>query len=240
ENLNNFGLLALLRDPDQAEQAYREAAEILESASRSGDDPRWLASLTALLNNWGNLAARRGQTELAFRRFERGLSLVEDALRREPGETTLRYNALNLHGSRANLLGSLGRYGEAVADWDRVIALNDEPADRPAYRLLRALALVKSDGYARGVAEAEELARGHPPSSPPAGADLYNYACLFSRASAAARDDTRLGPAERRRLAESYAGAAMDWLRRTAAVGFFDDPMNREHARGDADLAPLQ
>jgi hypothetical protein len=163
----------------------------------------------------------------------------EEELKREPGETILRYSALNPHGSRANLLGSLGRHGEAIADWSRVIELNDEPADRAAYRLSRIMALLRTNDYARGVAGAQELARDQSSKSPPSGADLYNFACVFGLAADAGQNDNRLDAAERKRRHDAYAGSALDWLKRATATGFFDDPKNRDHARQDSDLASL-
>jgi serine/threonine-protein kinase len=239
ESLVNFGLLTMVHDPDRAEAAYGEAAAIIEAIHRDHPHRRWLASLGSLLNNRGNLAGRRGRADLAFRHFERGLALVEDELRREPHDTTLRYNALNLHGSRANLLGSLGRHGEAVADWDRVIELNDDPADRFAYGFLRVMTMVRTADYSRGIRDVEELLRGRPDPTPLSGEDLYNCACIYGLASAAARDDRRLDAEGRRRLAGSYADAALAWLERASRAGFFADPKNREHARHDGDLASL-
>ena len=240
ENLNNLGLLSLNDNPDRAEEAYIEAAALLKVAGGDKVELRTASSLGSLLNNWGNLAVRRGRTDLAFQRFERGLAWVEDTLRREPAETELRYSALNLHGSRANLLESLGRHTEAVADWDRVVELNDDPADRVVLRLLRSMALVRTRDYIRGVLEAEALARAQPASSRQAGVDLYNFACVFALASAAARVDERLETAERQRRADSYADTALDWLKRAAGSGFFDDPKHRDQARQDRDLASLR
>ncbi len=239
ENLNNFGLLIGVADPDRAEEAYSEAAAHLDFATRE-NPVRGVVSLGSLLNNWGNLAVRRGRTALAFQRFERGLALVEDALKREPADTLLRYTGLNLHGSRANLLALSGRHAEAVADWDRVIELNDEPAERTAFRLSRIMALVRTSGYPRGIAEAQAMARAPAASNPMAGRDLYNFACIFGLAAAAARDDKRLEPSERERLADSYTRAALDSLERAAGMGFFNDPKLRDHARQDPDLAPLR
>ena len=240
ENLSNLGLIIIKRDPDQAEAAYREAAGILEVVLRDRPDVRCVTSLASVLNNWANLAAKRGRNELALERLVHGLTLVDDVLKREPGHTELRYNALNLHGSRANLYASLGRHAEAVADWDRVIEYNDVPEDRLAYRLSRIMALVKTPDYARGLAEAEELARGQAGSKPLAGADLYNFACVFALASTAAKNDERLEPVEQTHRADSYAGSALVWLSRASNAGFFEDPMYCEHALRDADLASLR
>ena len=56
----------------------------------------------------------------------------------------------------------------------------------------------------------------------------------------AAEADIRLDPAERRRHAQSYAGASLEWRERAGRTGFFDVPKNREQADGDGDLASAQ
>ncbi len=147
---------------------------------------------------------------------------------------------MSLHGSRANLLPSLGRHSEAVADWDKVLELNDDPADRLSYHLFRILALVRTKDYARGVEEAISVSQEQSGSRKIAAADLYNDACIFALASAAAGNDAHLDPAECRRGALSYADTLLEWLKRAAATGFFDDPKTRDVAANDADLAPLR
>jgi eukaryotic-like serine/threonine-protein kinase len=241
ENLNNIGLLLTpANEPDQAEAAYSEAATLLEAAVHDKSNRRALASLGSVLNNWGNLATRRRQSELAFARFDRGLASIAEMLRREPADTTFRYAALNLHGSRANLLMSVGRHAEAIADWDRVVELNDEPAERARYHLSRILCLVYTAHYQRGADEAKVLAAELTRSNPPVAADLYNVACALAVASATAAKDQRVEPAERLRRSTALADAAMSWLNRVAGLGFFSEARNREQARADVDLASLR
>ncbi len=240
ENLNNFGLLVFQREPSRAENAYVEAATILEDLMRHGTNRRCVSSLSALRNNQGNLARKLGQSEKAYRYFEQGLALIDDALESEPNESVLRYDALNLHGSRANLHASLGRHTEAVADWDKVIELNDDPVNRISCRLMRILELLRTKDYARGVAEALAVSQQQSDSRTLAGADLYNYGCIFALASVAAKADNRLDHAERRRLAQSYANTSLEWLKRASGAGFFSIPSNREHAAQDIDLAALR
>ena len=69
ENLNNVGLLTAESEPDRAEEVYREAAELLKTARNDKSNRRALASLGSVLNNWANLAVRRGQTDLALERL---------------------------------------------------------------------------------------------------------------------------------------------------------------------------
>jgi tetratricopeptide (TPR) repeat protein len=240
ENLNNLGLSTDVSDPGLAEKSYSEAASILEDIVRQSTNLRWVASLGSVLNNQGNLAQSVGQTDRASQCFQRGLALLDEALEREPGETILRYTALNLHGSRANLLTSLGRHAEAVSDWDKVIELNDEPADRITYRLMRILELLRTKDYRRGISEALAVSTQQSDSGKLAGPDLYNYACIFGLASVAAQADDRLDASERRRRARAYADTSLKWLERAVGAGFFDDPKNRDHAARDSDLAPLR
>ncbi len=93
ESLNNLGLLSIAENPEQAEAAFREAVTLLENTLRDNPARRWITSLASALSNWGNITARRGQSDLAFKRFKRGLKLVEEELKREPGDTILRYSA---------------------------------------------------------------------------------------------------------------------------------------------------
>jgi tetratricopeptide (TPR) repeat protein len=239
ENLSNFGLLTFKLHPGEAEDAYSEAATILESLVRESTDRRWVNSLCSLLNNSGNLAGQLGRTEVARQRFERGLALVDDALQRDPADQTLRDNALNLHGSRANLLGSLGKYREAAADWVSVIELSS-PEARLGYRLMHMLALVRTDDYLQGVAEAETVSPGQAAAGKLAAADLYNCACVFSLAAGTSATDQRIDRAERLRRARSYADSSLKWLEQVQATGFFDDAKNRQLAETDADLAALR
>ena len=118
-----------MAEPSAAADAYAESARILEDIVRSSNNPRWIASLSSVLSNLGNLSVSQNRPDSAFQYFDRGLSLLDDALSQDPADSTLRYNALNLHGSRANLLAALGRHAEAVADWDRVPS-NDDPKNR--------------------------------------------------------------------------------------------------------------
>jgi eukaryotic-like serine/threonine-protein kinase len=179
ENLNNFGLVTVMTDVTVAEQAYSEAAKILEGGIRQSSNRRWVTSLRLVLYKLGNLAKGQGNTDRAFRCSERGLALLDDALEREPAQTELRYNALSLHGFRANLLASLGRHSEAVLDLDEVEELSDDPADRVGFRFMRILQLVRTDNYARGVAEVIAVSQAQFDSRADRFADLYTYACIF-------------------------------------------------------------
>jgi hypothetical protein len=61
---------------------------------------------------------------------------------------------------------------------------------------------------------------------------LYDLACVYALARAAAK--------ERPALAERYGARAVELLRRAAGTGFFDDPAQRAHLKADPDLASVR
>ena len=66
--------------------------------------------------------------------------------------------------------------------------------------------------------------------------NLYNVACVFSRASADAEHDTKLSTADRARLKARYADRAMEYLRQAVAEGWGNPSL----AKTDTDLDPLR
>lgn len=116
----------------------------------------------------------------------------------------------------------LKRYADAVKDWDRAIASDDEKLAE--FRLKRADALARSGEHARATAEAELLAE-------PANAlkeVVYDAACIYSLSSA--------GVSSNAQLAERYAARAVELLRRASQKGFRDV----KHIEKDSDLDSLR
>lgn len=240
-SLVNLGLIASKGRAEQAEADFSEAGRLMEaSLATAPEDPGYVIPYAQLLINWGNLAAARGEAGLALGRFGRGLERIGPMIAKLPDAKEPRFVAMSLHGSRANLLVALGRHAEAVADWDRVVELNDVPAELATYRLLRLTSLLKSGDHRRGIAEVEAIAEGLPPGGAADPADLYNFACFCAIASAFAGRDPALSAGERAAAAGSHADRALRWLRRCADAGFFRDPANRDHARSDSDLGPIR
>jgi tetratricopeptide (TPR) repeat protein len=99
-------------------------------------------------------------------------------------------------------------------------------------RIFRALALARQDDHARATEEAEAVIRRGDLSS----LNLYNAACVFSRASAGADHDTKLSPTDRNRLKARYANRAMQLLRQAVATGY----RNPAIIMPDRDLDPLR
>ena len=135
--------------------------------------------------------------------------------------------ARNAFVGRARALTQLKRYAEAVQDWDRVIELDDSE-EKTAWRVERAVTLIRSGDYARGVAEANALAA----EKAVTGDMLYNAACVMSIGSSVVKQDAK--------LQEQYAVRAVELLTLAKGQGFFKDAHNVEQMNKDGDLDPLR
>jgi hypothetical protein len=161
--------------------------------------------------------------------------LLQAVRQRESNHPTARQSLRNSHWGRAESLIALGRYREALADWDQALELDDGP-DRRASRIGRAATLAHAGQHDRAMAEVQDLAQG---KALPA-ADLYNLACAASLAAESARRDGRLSPPTRAKLAEQNAVRAVELLKQAHAAGYFKDPANAELLKTDKDLDPLR
>jgi hypothetical protein len=85
------------------------------------------------------------------------------------------------------------------------------------------------------VAEARRLTEG---KVLPTG--LYDAACIFALASAAAGKDAKLSTAEHQKLAEQYAVQSLARLAAARVAGFFQDARQVAHLEKDPDLDILR
>jgi tetratricopeptide (TPR) repeat protein len=220
----------------EAVAAYEKVESLLRPLiARHPDDVRQPLALAAAETNWGLFLLARGQPEAGFARCTEAVELAEAALRREPNHFMARPFALNAHGARAQNYEALGRWADAVKDWDRIVEL-EEPPNRWWQRLFRATALARAGAYARAAAEAEELAAE--PKMQPDG--HYQLACIYAVAAGPAGSDATLPASERTTLAERYAARAVAVLQELQARGYFKDPAHAEALRTDTELQPLR
>jgi serine/threonine protein kinase len=237
EDYVNLGLLyAGARRTTEATAAYEKVESLLRPlVDRHPDEVPYGLSLAAGYVNWSSLLAATGQPDAALARVTRAVELAEDALRREPTYFPARSRAYNAHGLRAQICEGLGRFADAVKDWDRVVELDDLP-DPWIRRAVRALALAAAGEHARATAEADALAAD--PKVSPDG--LSVLAGAYSRSSRAAQTDARLPAAECTRLAERYASRAIALLQKIQRQGYFKDAAHAKTLRTDEDFQPLR
>ena len=180
---------------------------------------------------------RLAEAEAAYRRSEEVLTPLARA---NPGLPYIRRDLASSCLELGQVLDARGRAGEADAFFARALELWQELARQapqvPDYQAgLRhtgiALRLRKGD-HAGAARLAEEEAR----ATPGLATDRYNAACHLARCVAAAEQDVRLPPAERKAAAEKYARRAVELLAEACKAGVATPSM----LQTDPDLAPIR
>jgi serine/threonine-protein kinase len=222
---NSLGvLLERLGRRAEAEVEYRRAAT--EQARLVAEHPRMLGHAVQLGGyycNLGNCLRDGGDSQTALDWYGQAIAILEPVVRQDGQLITARRFLRNAHWGRARTLSHMARLTDALAEWDRAIALDDGSARGPL-RLGRAATLARADDPAKAVAEADDLADAKGTSA----RTLYDCARVQALASAAASGDVA--------SAEKYAGRAVKLLREAFTKGFTD----AAHMQRDGDLAPLR
>jgi len=179
--------------------------------------------------------------EAALEWFSKAASIRERLYQQEPGNQELKQNLADVHRKAAECLVQLGRYAEAVLDFDRALAL-DAGKNRLALQAGRfaavhgirqesaaALQLARAGQHEKAVLAAEALIRGrnaHPEMD-------FNAACIFSICAGKIKDkDTR--------VADTYEARAVALLAKIKASGWFKEGTLGQMLRTDNDLKPLR
>jgi eukaryotic-like serine/threonine-protein kinase len=191
-------------------------------------------SLASLYVNWSYLAKEASQAGPALERLGRAIQLMEAFFQQEPNAVEARFRLVRAHGARAQLYERLGRYAEAVKDWDRLIEVEIE-SKRPYCRLCRMAALARAGSHGPATAEAASLlARPNLPDE-----WLYELACVYALCVGPARSDGQLQPPERAKLAARYSAQALALLERLRKNGYFRDQKRVKNLVEDGDLSLL-
>ncbi len=232
----HLGLDQAREDPDKGEEFFRQSAELLRTRLREDPhDPDLTLALAELYRVWGGWLTGRERRQEALDRYAQAIGLAEAVLRQEPQDAAARDSLAQSYGGRAYSYRVLGRYAEAVKEWDHCIEMM-VPKLRNFPRSERAAELAHTEEYAGVVAEADAIA-GDAEVLPEA---LFNAACALSLAARSAQADTRLSLDKRAHLAADYAARAVALLRRLQAAGFFKGPGYADLLRIDKDFDALR
>jgi len=217
---------------DAAEESYRESI-----ALRTPLPPHpWLQSKQGWSQlNLGEVRRQRGKPSDALKCYAEAIETFTAVLQKDAQEAGAQAGLRQSHANRAAALGQLGRHAEAVADWDRVVALSSGEM-RLRGRLLRAQALARAGQHQRAGEEAAELAGDKAAT----GATLLDLARACSLASSAVGRDAALSAEERSKRADRHAARAVELLSQAAAKGMFNDPEKIAQLKKDPDLISLR
>ena len=214
--------------------AYQESLTLARALTAA--HPEVADYATLLGSNYvglGNVERDTGQVEAALKRYEEALQTLAPVLRKNAQDPDARKFQGQAYAGRAAALTRLGRTAEALADWDRALALASGSA-QIRLRVSRALELARSGTVQ--AAEVDQLAR----SKSLSGAVLCDLARIAALSSAAAGKDSKLSEADQTRLAKQHAGRAVGLLQQAREAGYFQDAARVANLKTDSDLAPLR
>jgi tetratricopeptide (TPR) repeat protein len=217
-------VLAEQRRRAEAEAEYRQALALQERLVADFPDVvDHAVGLGGGYCNTGSLVRDGGRPEESLAWYAKAIATLQPVLARQPRLVGARKYLRNSYLSRAEALEQLRRWGEAVADWQQVLTLNDEPKFTRAWQAHLAVAQIRAGEVDKAVAWAEGQAH-----ATQADADaLYDCGCIYVQAAAASKDPD---------AAERHAARAVGLLRDAIAKGYKDAAQMRK----DADLDPLR
>jgi tetratricopeptide (TPR) repeat protein len=221
----------------EAESTFRKAEELLDPLARAHpEQPDYALSLAGVYVNWALVpGAGTDRAAQMLARLDRAVALAEGVLRQEPEYEDARARVIMSRGQRAYAYQHLGRWADAVTDWDRVIEFVEGPKRR-LRQSERVLAQARAGDHARAAQEADALGNG--PTDPEALPG--NLACVYSRCIESVRADSRLSPQRKAALAEEYGARGVAQLCRLQAQGYFKEPRHVAWLQIDDDLEALR
>jgi tetratricopeptide (TPR) repeat protein len=202
------------------------------------EDQQALGRSHALLGMAYNGLARTDEAEA---QQQEALRIFEKLAREHPEVLDYVYDVGRCHSELGRTADRAGRPEVALAEFAKAIEMMQQALDKGYLRarimllnirIDRGLFLAHQGDHARAVEEVEASLRQGDLSA----IHLYNTACVFSQASAAADRDAKLSPADRNRLKMRYADQAMDYLRQAVAQGY----RNTSVIKPDSDLDSLR
>jgi tetratricopeptide (TPR) repeat protein len=214
---------------DEAEAEHRKALAILDDlAVRSPEMPVYRIDQAGSRVALGHQLRDRAHPDEALRGYREAIEAVKPILAKEDRYVPARDVVRNAYSGRARALDRLGRYAEAVQDWEQAVDL-DDGGQRAVLQLGRAISQAHVSGdHRQALAEAEALAQDGD------GAALTGMARLCALAStplAGGQGTDAAAP-----VREEYAARAVMLLRQAASKGSRDTL----YLKQGTDLAPLR
>jgi serine/threonine protein kinase/tetratricopeptide (TPR) repeat protein len=173
--------------------------------------------------------------------LQKAMPIFEKLAQEHPDFVEFAYDVGRCHIELGRTADRGGRLDAALEEYAKGIEIMQVASDKGYLRarillldtrINRAAVLAERGDHARATEEAEALVRQGNLRS----VQVYNAACVFSRAVAVADRDSKLSSADRSRLKTRYADRAMDYLRQAIAIGW----RNPGVLKDDRDLDSLR
>jgi tetratricopeptide (TPR) repeat protein len=221
---------------EPARQELRQALELGETLYKASGAYDSVAIVASAMFALCDLERRAGTAASALEWFVSRGRDAEPLTRQDPPAAGAWLVLRDAVWGQAEMLGALGRLPEALAAWDRAIALDDDDERKRTLRLLMLTALARTDDYAN-VAVINETLEGQARHS---GTMLYPLARAFALAAKSAEADARLTPEDRARRIDEYTARAVNLLQVAQGLGYFADRAARDDIATDRDLDSLR
>jgi serine/threonine protein kinase/tetratricopeptide (TPR) repeat protein len=210
-----------LGKPEEGLTAYRAALTLRQKlAADFPAVPAYQLDLGGCYCNVGHGLRDLGKAEESLDWFAKAIATLASLAAKAPKGNTARLYLRNSHWGKAQSLVALDRHAEALADWDKAVALSD--AKVPGQLGMgRAMSRIRAGKVEEALADAGELAKLKGWSA----TSLYNLACIYSLASA-----------KDRAKQDEHAQRAVALLRQAVQAGYKNVP----HIKKDPDLDPLR
>jgi eukaryotic-like serine/threonine-protein kinase len=221
-----------------AKEFHDKAEGLLELLRREQpDNDDVLGSLAVLRINWAYVQMGAGKQQEALAGLARSVTMLEEALQREPKDALLRDRLYRTHGVRGQVYEGQQQFAEAAVEFQHVVELSPDPATADYNRLFLAINHARAGQYSLAVEVLEDWNTRAGPTTPPE--QLLHCVAVYCIALEALRTDTRLPSSEREARTERFASRAVALLRKLQEGGYFKDPGHTAALRADEDLRAL-
>jgi serine/threonine protein kinase/tetratricopeptide (TPR) repeat protein len=228
---------------EKAETALKGAKSIYAKLVEGRPDalPEDWESLARSQAILGTAYRQRNQTENAEKEQRQALRIFEKLAQDHPGVLEYAYDAGRCHMELGRTADHGRRPEAALEEFAKAIEIMEEAKHKDyrkarfmllKVRIGRAAILAERGDHARQTEEVDALLH----QGDLRAIHVYDAACAFCRASAAAEHDTKLSLTDRNRLKARYANRAIELLRQAVAKGWRFPNVIRE----DGELDPLR
>jgi tetratricopeptide (TPR) repeat protein len=199
--------------PKEARDYHKKALEIRERLVKLHPTiTRYAADLGSSYRALGNQTQGKQKRQEKVEWFSKAIAVLEALLKREPRDFEARENLSVSYALRARAYIQLGRYSDALADWEHAEEWNRGP--NRSFRLGKGETLARLDRYQQAIATVAPI-----PQKKLAPAQQIELARVFTLSAQAVRRDTQLPAGQRDKLVEEYAGRAVALLAQAEGTG---------------------
>jgi eukaryotic-like serine/threonine-protein kinase len=198
----------------QAQEMYRKALPYVEQLAN--EHPKitvYLRDLAVTYGNLGDLMDAGKQTEAKLDYYARSITALEKWLNQDASKDLPRFFLVTVHGSRARVLSHLGRYAEAISDWERISSIDSSSDGALASKVAVALTRALLEHQQMPPREAETLVETA------CTQEFTKVAQVYAFFASEVLPEARLPDSDRKRAVDQYASLAVRLLQKARVAG---------------------